>query len=62
MNAANDNNRKYALDLGNNGSISRGVFKNIDGTFTAITYGQSKEFRTERGAWTWFNRKMGIET
>jgi hypothetical protein len=45
------------LDLGNNESVSRGVFPNTDGTFTAMTYTQSKEFKTRKGAERWLARK-----
>lgn len=41
------------IDLGNNEVASRGVFKNNDGTFTAMTYTQSKTFKTEAGAKRW---------
>ena len=42
------------LDLGNNESLTRGVFENTDGTFTALTFSQSKEFKTRKGAEKWF--------
>lgn len=38
------------IDLGNNESASYGVFKNNDGTFTAMTFTKSKDFKTEKGA------------
>ncbi len=47
------------LDLGNNESATRGVFENSDGTFTALTYTQSKDFKTLKGAQKWFARKTG---
>lgn len=42
------------IETGNNETLSRGVFKNADGTFTAMTYSQSKTFKTEAGAARWF--------
>lgn len=44
------------IDLGNNESAVRGVFKNEDGTFTALTFCRSKTFKTEVGALRWFAR------
>ena len=44
------------LDLGNNESLTRGVFANSDGTYTALTYTQSKTFKTLAGAQKWFAR------
>jgi len=41
------------INTGNNETLSRGVFKNNDGTFTAMTYSQSKTFKTEAGARRW---------
>lgn len=43
------------VDLGNNEQISRGVFKNSDGTFTAMTFTQSKELKTQKGAEKWLS-------
>jgi len=40
---------------------SRGVFPNGDGTFTAMTFTQSKTFKTERGANNWYARKTGAQ-
>jgi hypothetical protein len=48
----------YTKDLGNNESASIGVFKNNDGTFTAMTYTKSKEFKTEKGALKWMDTNM----
>jgi hypothetical protein len=45
------------LDLGNNEQISRGIAKNQDGTFTAMTFTQSKDFKTLAGAQKWLERK-----
>jgi hypothetical protein len=46
------------LDLGNNESITRGVFKNNDGTFTALTYTASKTFKTKKGAIKWLANRL----
>lgn len=43
----------------NNESIALGVFANNDGTFTAMTYSQSKTFKTQKGAVKWYERKTG---
>jgi hypothetical protein len=47
------------LDLGNNEQISRGITKNSDGTFTAMTFSQSKTFKTEKGAQKWLKKRIG---
>ncbi|EEC8605812.1 DUF1391 family protein [Escherichia coli] len=44
------------LNLGNNESLVCGVFPNLDGTFTAMTYTKSKKFKTEAGARRWLAR------
>jgi len=44
------------LDLGNNESVSKGVFKNNDGTYTALTFSKSKEFKTLKGAEKWLRK------
>lgn len=38
------------LDLGNNESLSKGVVKNSDGTFTVLTFSRSWTYKTEKGA------------
>lgn len=43
----------------NNESVALGVFDNGDGTFTAMTYSQSKDFKTLRGAIKWYENKTG---
>lgn len=48
-----------AIDLGNNERASVGIFKNTDGTFTAMTFTKSKEFKTESGARRWL-KKFGF--
>jgi hypothetical protein len=42
------------ISTGNNETLSRGVFANNDGTYTAMTFWQSKTFKTEKGAAKWF--------
>ena len=41
------------IDLGNNESISKGITKNNDGTFTALTFSKSRDFKTIKGAQKW---------
>ena len=41
------------LDLGNNETLSKGISKNADGTFTAVTFTKSKDFKTLKGAEKW---------
>jgi hypothetical protein len=41
------------LDLGNNESLSVGVFPQHNGTFIALTLTQSKTFKTRKGAEKW---------
>ena len=43
----------------NNESVALGVFENNDGTFTAMTYSQSKTFKTLNGAKKWYENKTG---
>lgn len=47
------NETKTTVNLGNNEQISRGVSKNSDGTYTAITFSASKTFKTYAGAVKW---------
>ncbi len=44
------------IELGNNESLVCGVFPNLDGTFTAMTYTRSKTFKTEAGARRWLEK------
>lgn len=37
-----------------------GIFQDVDGSFLALTFSQSKEFKTLRGAVS-FMKKMGYE-
>jgi hypothetical protein len=46
------------IDLGNNERITRGVFPQADGTFLAMTFSQSKTFKTLAGATKWLARKV----
>lgn len=45
------------LDLGNNETLSTGITKNSDGTYTALTYTQSKTFKTAKGAEKWLAKR-----
>jgi len=47
------------LNLGNNETKATGVFKETDGSFTAMTYCRSKNFKTEAGAKKWLNKAIG---
>jgi Protein of unknown function (DUF1391) len=52
------NNTTTNIDLGNNESAKRGIFTNSDGTFTALTFSQSKTFKTYAGALRWMVRTI----
>jgi len=45
------------LDQGNNEQLGKGVFDNGNGTFTAMTFSQSKTFKTRKGAEKWLARR-----
>lgn len=45
------------VDLGNNETLSTGITKNSDGTFTALTFTQSKTFKTAKGAEKWLEKR-----
>lgn len=48
------------IDMGNNESLSMGVFEDTDGTFYAMTFSQSKDgFKTRAGAERWLARHVG---
>jgi hypothetical protein len=49
------------IDLGNNESMSRGVFPSADGTFLALGFSQSKSFKTRRGAEKWLERRGWVK-
>lgn len=44
------------INLGNNETISRGIMKQPDGSFLALTFSKSKYFSTKRGAEKWLQR------
>lgn len=46
-----------AHNLGNNESLARCITKNTDGTFTAVTFSASKDFKTYAGAVRWLARR-----
>lgn len=46
-------------DLGNNESASVGISAERDGTFTAMTFTQSKNFKTLVGAQRWISKRTG---
>lgn len=46
------------VDLGNNESMSRGIVEDGDG-FLALTFTQSKRFKTRAGAQRWLDRRSG---
>ena len=47
------------MDMGNNETISQGVFADSDGTVMAMTWSQSKDgFKTRAGAERWLARKL----
>jgi hypothetical protein len=41
------------LETGNNESLVRGIFRNENGGFTALTFSQSRRFKTYAGAVRW---------
>ena len=51
--------KRETIDLGNNESLSRGVFPQRDGTFLALTFSRSKTFKTRKGAERWYARATG---
>lgn len=55
----NTNTAAQTLDLGNNETIARGVVAQADGTWLALTFTRSREFKTERGARAWYARQTG---
>ena len=46
------------LDLGNNEALSRGITKNSDGTYTAMTFTRSRDFKTLKGAQRWMQQQL----
>lgn len=59
MSNTNNNTTTTKIDLGNNEYIGRGIDKNADGTFTAMTFTQSKTFKTLAGAVKWLEKRTG---
>lgn len=51
-----NNTTSINIDLGNNESLTRGIFKNNNGTYTALSWSQSKTFKTYNGAYKWLTR------
>ena len=47
------------IDLGNNEQLRRGIIKNHDGTFTAMTFTASRDFKTLAGAQRWLAARVG---
>lgn len=45
------------LNLGNNETLSKGIFKNSDGSYTAMTFTKSKTFKTRKGAEKWISKR-----
>jgi hypothetical protein len=41
------------IDNGNNETLSAGIARNSDGTFTALTFSASRTFKTLAGAKRW---------
>ncbi len=51
----------FTQNQGNNESLTRGMFTNSDNTFLAITFTESKTFKTAKGATKWL-AKRGYDT
>jgi len=47
------------FDFGNGETASHGVTRQDDGTWLALTFTQSRTFRTEKGARAWYARVTG---
>ena len=51
------------IDMGNNESLSMGVFEDTDGTYYAMTFSQSKDgFKTRAGAERWLARHISQDS
>lgn len=50
-------NTNYTQDMGNNESLTRGLFPQNDGTFLAMTFTTSKSFKTRNGAIKWLAKR-----
>ncbi len=51
------NTRNETVDMGNNETLSRGVFPQADGRFLAMTLSASRWFKTRAGAEKWLARQ-----
>lgn len=51
--AANDQATQYTQDMGNNESLSRGLFPQANGQFLAMTFTESEWLKTRTGAERW---------
>ena len=54
------NSTTVKISDANNETLSRGITKNSDGTYTACTFTQSKDFKTLAGAQKWLAKKLAI--
>lgn len=52
------NNAAHTITDRDNDSVTLGVVAQADGTFLALTYTQSREFKTRKGAERWFASRM----
>jgi hypothetical protein len=53
------NNTTTKIQMNNNESLTRGITRNNDGTFTALTFSASKTFKTQAGAVRWLAARLG---
>jgi hypothetical protein len=60
--AANDAATNYTQDMGNNESLTRGLFPESNGDFVAMTFTESKTFKTRAGAVRWLAARGLDET
>tara|TARA_R110000868_G_scaffold31234_1_gene114591 strand:- start:1157 stop:1321 length:165 start_codon:yes stop_codon:yes gene_type:complete len=51
-------NTAHTINLGNNESLTRGITRNNDGTFTAVTFSASRTFKTQSGAVKWLTARI----
>ena len=57
---AREGNETMQIELGNNESATVGIVEQSDGSFLALTFSKSREFKTRKGAIKWL-AKRGIE-
>lgn len=50
------NSTSIKIDTGDM-TLSRGITKTQDGTYLAMTFSQSKEFKTLKGAQNWMEKR-----